>query len=174
MMNRLTAIAALMLPLTLGACASLGLAPERSAGGDLFSAAGVTGSVLVTETRDGLSVRLTAAGLAPGQYGVHLHAVGRCEAPGFQSAGGHWNPGAHQHGRLNPAGAHAGDLGNLVIAANGRGNLQALVAQPFDGAQGLLDADGASLVIHAAADDERTDPAGNAGARIACAVIVAR
>jgi Cu-Zn family superoxide dismutase len=115
-----------------------------------------------------LHVAIAVRGMATGTYGTHLHAVGQCEGPAFASAGGHLNPGGHQHGRLNPMGTHMGDLPNLVVDAAGRGvmdfELSATTAS-------LLDADGTAIVIHAGADDERTDPSGNSGARIACAVL---
>jgi Cu-Zn family superoxide dismutase len=108
-----------------------------------------------------------AVGLAPGIHGLHLHEKGLCEGPDFASAGGHWNPAARKHGRDNPAGAHLGDLPNLAIDASGKGRAS-LTLPP-----GSADADGTSLVVHAQADDYRTDPSGNSGNRIACAVIAA-
>jgi Cu-Zn family superoxide dismutase len=105
---------------------------------------------------------------------VHLHQTGRCDAPDFASAGPHWNPTSHQHGRLNPQGPHLGDLPNLQVAANGSGRIDFVVPVPAGtaaGANPLLDADGTALVIHAAADDLWTDPSGNSGARIACGVL---
>lgn len=121
-----------------------------------------------------LHVSLTVRGLRPGSYAVHLHQTGRCEAPDFASAGPHWNPSGRQHGRLNPRGPHLGDLPNLRVRPNGSGRLDltlSLPAQASAGANPLLDADGTAIVIHAAADDERTDPSGNSGARIACGVL---
>lgn len=117
-----------------------------------------------------LEVRVEARGLAPGRYGVHLHAVGRCEGPDFASAGPHWDPTGLQHGRLNPRGHHRGDLPNLVIGADGSGQLM-FVIDGTRGRESLFDTDGATIVIHAAADDERTDPSGNSGARTACGVL---
>lgn len=109
--------------------------------------------------------------MTPGTYAIHVHQVGRCERPGFTTAGGHWNPTTRQHGRLNPAGMHSGDLPNLEVRGDGRGQLSASVAGEVSGFDGLLDADGAAVVIHARPDDERTDPSGNSGDRIACAVL---
>ena len=118
-------------------------------------------------------IRVNTAGLRPGTYAAHVHAVGRCDAPDFTSAGGHWNPRGRQHGRENPAGAHVGDLPNIVVGANGRGSIDARMnaASLRGGANPLFDVDGSALLIHAAADDYRTDPSGNSGARIACGVI---
>ena len=105
-------------------------------------------------------------GLAPGDHGLHLHAVGRCDGPAFATAGAHWNPASRQHGHLNPDGAHAGDLPNLTVSANGHGAINFLAT-----GGSLADGDGTSLVVHAGPDDYRTDPSGNSGDRIACAVL---
>ena len=127
---------------------------------------------MIWQGRSGLEVRVQAAGLPAGHYGVHLHEVGRCEGPAFASAGPHWNPTGRQHGSLNPAGHHLGDLDNLDVDEAARAGWNSRSpARAASGADGLLDADGASLVIHAAADDYRTDPSGNSGARIACGVL---
>lgn len=164
----------------LSACVSTDRAPRSGdVGGMLRSGTGtVMGNVALRETAAGLEVSIAASSLAPGVYGAHIHAVGRCELPTFQSAGGHWNPGAREHGRLNPMGTHAGDLGNVVIGPRGSGTHRIVVPGTFNGAGeghaaagGLLDADGAAIVLHARRDDERTDPSGNSGDRIACAVI---
>jgi Cu-Zn family superoxide dismutase len=119
-----------------------------------------------------LRVRVEAAGLAPGTYGVHLHAVGRCDPPDFATAGPHWNPGGRQHGSQNPQGPHLGDLPNLMVGTDRDGSLEFAIAGGTltGGAAALLDADGAAVVVHASPDDYRTDPSGNSGARIACGV----
>lgn len=133
----------------------------------LVNASGASiGTVELQPRSGGTYLRVTAESLPPGEHGVHLHAVGRCDIPGFQSAGAHWNPAGRQHGHLNPQGAHLGDLPNMTVSANGHGRLVFLV-----GSGQLADADGTSLVIHAKADDQRTDPSGNSGDRIACAVL---
>ena len=127
---------------------------------------------MVWQTAAGLEVRVQAAGLPAGHYGVHFHAVGRCEGPAFASAGPHWNPTGRQHGSLNPQGHHLGDLPNLDVDEQGAGRLEYLVAgAAMSGPQGLFDADGTALVIHAGPDDYRTDPSGNSGARLACGVL---
>lgn len=130
------------------------------------------GVVMVWQEGGSIMLRATGRRLRSGRHGVHVHAVGRCEGPGFESAGPHWNPTARQHGRLNPAGHHLGDLPNLEIGAHGAGQVR--FAIPGATLADLLDADGASIVIHAAPDDERTDPSGNSGTRIACAVLARR
>ena len=132
----------------------------------------VVAYVRATEVAGGVRLRITASRLPPGVHGIHIHAVGRCDAPDFASAGPHWNPGGRQHGRANPQGMHKGDLPNLHVGADGRGRLDATVAgAALGGSGGLLDADGSSVVIHASPDDEHSDPSGNSGARIACGVL---
>lgn len=125
-----------------------------------------------TQLGDSVQVRIQAAGLAAGSYGAHVHAMGRCDAPGFESAGPHWNPTNRGHGRNNPDGQHLGDLPNLIVGTNGSGEIEFTIqrASLSGGQIRMLDADGAALVIHANADDYRTDPSGNSGARIACGV----
>jgi Cu-Zn family superoxide dismutase len=133
------------------------------------------GTAVFTQQTGGVKMVVNAKGLPAGKHGVHIHAVGKCEGPDFTTAGGHFNPENKQHGAQNPQGAHAGDLPNLTIAANGAGTLDVTNAKITlgTGATSLFDADGSALVIHAAEDDERTDPTGNSGGRIACGVIVA-
>ncbi|HEX6219047.1 MAG TPA: superoxide dismutase family protein [Sphingomicrobium sp.] len=133
------------------------------------------GMVTLSEDANGVTVKVEAAGLEPGAHGLHLHTVGRCDGPGFDSAGPHWNPTAKQHGRDNPDGAHLGDLANLDIGEDGRGTSTFLVggATLTGTTNPLLDLDGAALVVHAKADDYKTDPSGASGDRIACAVLTA-
>ena len=128
------------------------------------------GSVRAWQTAGGVTFRIDAAGLPHGVHGIHVHSVGRCDPPEFTSAGGHWNPAGRKHGMNNPAGPHAGDLPNVEVAANGV--LGATITLAGANMAGLLDADGAALVLHAGPDDYATDPSGNSGARIACAVIL--
>jgi Cu-Zn family superoxide dismutase len=128
---------------------------------------------MVYPSRGGVEVRIQATALPPGRYGVHIHAIGRCDGPRFESAGPHWNPAGRRHGRLNPRGAHLGDLPNLEVDADGNGRLEFTIAGATlqGGRHPLFDANGASIVIHAAPDDYRTDPSGNSGARIGCGVM---
>ena len=155
-------------PLALASAAS---AQEWSAPAPIVRSDGVTiGSVRFRDTHGGLGLWLEAKGLPPGEIGMHIHDVGRCDGPDFASAGPHWNPHAKQHGRRNPAGHHAGDLGNLMVDPDGSVKLHH-APDPAGHALSALDANGAALVIHAQRDDEMTDPSGNSGARIACAVL---
>jgi len=127
------------------------------------------GTVAVWQTNGGVSFHVNASGLPHGLHGIHVHPIGRCDPPDFASAGTHWNPTGKQHGLNNPQGPHAGDLPNVEVAANGVLNATVTVAGAT--MANLLDADGAALVIHGQADDYVTDPSGNSGPRIACAVI---
>jgi superoxide dismutase, Cu-Zn family len=141
-------------------------AEARNAGGILSARA------IATQEGDSIRVRVEAMGLPRGSYAAHIHATGLCTPPAFTSAGPHWNPTGHQHGRNNPAGMHKGDLPNLEVGTDGRGSFEYTIPSAWltGGAMPMLDADGAAIVIHAQADDYRTDPAGNAGARMACGV----
>jgi Cu-Zn family superoxide dismutase len=116
----------------------------------------------------------TLFGLGLGAHGIHVHEVGRCEPP-FASAGEHFNPQHRQHGFLNPRGPHLGDLPNVYLPAAGQLRFEILLpGVTLRGANGLLDADGASIVVHSERDDHTTDPSGDSGGRIACGVIVGR
>ena len=129
------------------------------------------GTVTIAETSTGLTTTGALRGLTPGVHGIHIHTVGRCEPP-FQTAGGHWNPLRRQHGFENPNGPHAGDMQNIIVGSDG--TAMANVTTPtgtLRGANALLDADGASVVVHAMPDDYKTDPSGNSGARVACGVV---
>jgi Cu-Zn family superoxide dismutase len=141
---------------------------------ELKDAAGKTvGRATFSEGSEGVRVTLEVSGLPAGEKGVHIHEVGRCEAPSFESAGAHFNPDGKRHGLQNPQGPHAGDLPNITIGADGRGRLEAttrrITLRP--GAHSVFDTDGSAIVVHAAADDHSSDPAGSSGGRAACAVI---
>lgn len=160
--------AALLVLLT--ACATARTAPE-AAHAELRDAAGtLLGRITLSPEGGATRVSGVLQGVTPGAHGLHVHAVGRCEPP-FASAGGHFNPAQRPHGLAHPQGGHAGDLPNVTADASGRVTVDALARAPLDGEGGILDADGAALVLHEGADDDRTDPAGNSGARVACGVI---
>lgn len=131
------------------------------------------GEANFTETAKGVKISLRVEKLPPGQHAIHIHEKGTCDCPGFHQAGGHFNPFGKQHGLKNPQGPHAGDLPNLFITADGRGTYE--VVAPLitlkPGKNSLLRPEGTSLMLHAHPDDDLTDPAGNAGPRIACGVI---
>ncbi len=151
-------------------------APALGATTDLRDKDGQSvGSATFAERSDGgVSVSITITKLPSGQHGWHIHTTGKCDGPDFASAGGHFNPETKQHGAQNPQGPHAGDLGNLTVGSDGKAKVE-FVAKAVTLQEGrpssLFKTDGTALVIHANADDEKTDPAGNSGARIACGVI---
>ncbi len=132
----------------------------------------VVGTARLSQTSGGIRLIVDATGLPPGTHGLHVHTVGRCEAPDFASAGGHWNPTMMKHGKDAPDGPHNGDLPNLIIGTNGKGHLEGTVpGSLMGGDMALMDTDSAAVVIHATADDYKTDPSGNSGGRIACGVV---
>ncbi|MEO8622560.1 MAG: superoxide dismutase family protein [bacterium] len=136
------------------------------------------GNVRFTETpgTPGVAIAIEIArGATTGQHGIHLHTVGKCDAAGaFASAGGHFNPAGKKHGLFSPDGPHAGDLEALTVDSFGHTSFVATLTRftLSPGPNSLLDADGSSIVLHALPDDQRTDPSGNSGARIACGVVV--
>jgi Cu-Zn family superoxide dismutase len=158
----LTAAAALADDAPLTAKAELKLADGKSAG-----------TATLTQTAHGVKIVAELENLPAGTHAFHIHAVGKCEAP-FKSAGGHFNPAGHKHGSLNPEGKHAGDMPNVNVAEGGKATVEVVdedVTLKDGEKNSLFGKDGTALVVHAGADDNKTDPAGNAGDRIACGVI---
>lgn len=131
------------------------------------------GQVTFKETPHGVLLHATFTGIPAGVHGFHIHQTGKCESP-FNSAGGHFSPATAQHGIENAMGMHSGDMPNIVVPAGGKMSVNILVMDVTlkAGPNSLLRDGGTSLVVHQLADDNRSDPAGNAGARIACGVIV--
>ena len=135
------------------------------------------GNVVGTATfvQEGAIVRLTVElkGLPAGFHGIHIHAVGKCEPPDFKPAGSHFNPLGKKHGLENAEGPHAGDLPNMRVEADGTGRFETTTDRVslLPGPLSLFDDDGSSLVLHASLDDQKTDPSGNSGDRIACGII---
>ncbi|WP_019412569.1 superoxide dismutase family protein [Paenisporosarcina sp. TG20] len=132
------------------------------------------GTAELTETEAGVRIRLLLQGLSPGEKAIHIHEVGSCDKPDFKTAGSHFNPTNKQHGFEDPKGYHAGDLPNLKVTKEGEVDLEITspsVTLTKGKPNSLLDKDGSSLIIHENADDYITDPSGNSGDRIACAVI---
>ena len=132
------------------------------------------GVATFTERGAGLTIELSVRNLFEGVKAVHIHEIGTCVGPGFESAGEHFNPHRRQHGLKNPSGPHAGDLPNLVVSEMGRGRLTFTTSLLTLRGRGdaLLGGDGTAVVVHAGTDDETTDPSGRSGGRLACGVIV--
>jgi Cu-Zn family superoxide dismutase len=138
------------------------VAPLRSAGG-------VLGTATFTQAPGGVKVEVHVKGLTPGKHGFHIHEFGDCSAADFTSAGGHFNPAGDPHGAPTDAKRHVGDLGNLEANAQGVADLEYVDSKAaFEGPASIL---GRGVIVHAAADDLKTQPTGNAGGRVACGVI---
>lgn len=133
-----------------------------------------TGEISLTDTEDGVIIKVIAKGLTPGVKGIHIHSKGVCTAPDFKSAGSHFNPEGKEHGFDNPKGFHLGDLPNIEVDANGNAAYKMMlngITMEDGSSNTIFDEDGSALVIHADPDDYKTDPSGNSGDRIACAAL---
>ncbi len=148
-------------------------APQTVATATLIDSAGreVGTATFTNGANPALSVKVS--GLTPGAHGIHIHEQGTCTPPKFESAGGHLNPTGKHHGLMNPEGPHAGDLPNLMVRPDSVADTTFTIAAALleSGEGSLFRPNGTALVIHADADDERTDPSGNSGSRIACGPI---
>jgi Cu-Zn family superoxide dismutase len=124
---------------------------------------------------NGVKIALNLTGLPPGEHAIHIHATAKCDAPGFTTAGGHFNPDGKHHGVNNPESPkpHAGDMPNFTVKPNGTAKLTVVNSAVTlgDGSNSVFAGGGTALLIHAKADDLKSDPAGNAGDRIACGMI---
>lgn len=169
------AIGCAAMALALSGCSTLGTTGNVSvATATLRNAEGkIVGTAAITAMGETLTLRILASALPQGVHGLHLHTIGKCDGPDFSSAGGHLNPHGRRHGMNNVAGTHLGDLPNLTVGASEAGAISFALPDPRTTAEAaLFDADGSAIVIHAAADDNVTDPSGNSGPRIACGVFV--
>jgi len=130
------------------------------------------GDIIIWDQGPGVALELKLHDLTPGVHAIHFHQVPKCEGPDFKSAGGHFNPNGKKHGFDNPEGHHAGDMKNVTVGANGKATarLEDNDVTLKDGPHSLL-SNGAAIVVHAKADDYKTDPAGNSGDRVACGVL---
>lgn len=159
----------------LGTGTALAESKEMKARADILDPAGKTiGTATLTEQKDGVRIGLKVSGLTPGKHGFHIHENGACTTPDFKSAGGHFNPFHKQHGIDNPQGKHVGDLPNLEADKDGAAEVTVVATGTTlrKGAGSLLKEGGTAIVIHAGPDDNVSDPAGNAGPRVACGVVV--
>ncbi|MCC6927010.1 superoxide dismutase family protein [Novosphingobium sp.] len=173
-MKPIASIVPLAISILSTSCASVGQIPtQKLATATLHQANGApAGSAIITAAGTEVSITIAVVGLPQGPHGMHLHAIGKCDAPAFTSAGAHLNPHARQHGLENPAGSHLGDLPGITANSIGAGTVTASLRGSREEIEAaLFDADGTAIVVHAAADDNRTDPTGNSGVRIACGVL---
>ena len=178
--RRVTTAAALAITsMVVGACAERSVSePQgREAVAELKTTRGERVGVAILRQEDGrVRIVVEAQGLTPGQHGIHVHEVGRCDPPDFESAGDHVNPLGRRHGLENPGGGHSGDLPNLEADTSGRARYTVTTDRLtlLAGPTSVFDADGSAIVIHAKADDQRSEPAGESGDRVLCGEIVPR
>jgi superoxide dismutase, Cu-Zn family len=162
------------LPALLCSSVAFGQGAPKSAHADIVNVQGQNiGTAKIVPAKKGVKIDVNVSQLPPGNHGIHIHAVGKCDGPAFTTAGGHLNPDTKKHGKDNPEGPHAGDLLMIDVKADGtaKATLLDTMVTLGDGANSLFHDGGTAIVIHEKEDDYKTDPTGNSGGRIACGVI---
>lgn len=153
---------------------SMMMSSMKKAKADIINTSGKKiGTAMFTEVAGGVKINVMVNGLTAGQHGIHIHEFGRCETPTFGTAGEHFRPNEHKHGLKNSDGSHNGDMQNIVIGKNGKGTYMTTNTMLTIGSDisSILRPGGTAIVIHEKADDHMSQPAGNAGKRVACGVI---
>lgn len=172
---RLRTTGAVLAALAAGSIASASVLAQGANAELLDTDGNMIGNVALTEVAQGVHLFAQAEGLPSGTHAFHIHETGSCEPPDFESAGGHFNPTGAAHGWDNPDGPHAGDFPNVHVQDDGVLTVEYFTDKVTleEGETAVFDDDGSAIVVHEGADDYQTDPAGDAGARIACGVIEA-